>query len=149
MFWEKQQPALRMVKGEMSVDYDLVFNITFSDIYWSGELIGMHFDGFSVNVRKYPYDGKNCSAKLCIEYFNGERYIEVSNYQYYINFVYLDALEREVRHVMTPRFIAHGIDPRSYSLDELRLVELGMKRGVKRGWELRDEKAKRALEKGE
>ena len=146
MFWKKQQPTppvgLRMVTGDLSVNYDCILTITLNDVYWSGELISMHFDGFGiVNVRKCPYDSKYRLARLCVDYIKDGRYIEVSSYQYYANFVYLDALEREVRYIMASRFIAHGIDPKSYSLAELRFFEMA----VKRGWQLRGEyeKAKR------
>lgn len=141
MFWKKQQPALRMVKGEFISHHSAALDVIDGGwarerkyVIWNGELISIKFEGFGIiDVVKYPEEGLQSRASLHIKHYNDHGLMTLDCSKFYRDFMYLDDLEFEVRTVITPYVTAHGIDPQSYSLDELRLVGIGMYNG----WELR------------
>ena len=112
-------------------------------IEWNGEPFSIEFEGFGdITVFTVPHFSASQLRTILIEHNTVDGVKRgLSGYQDYHKFTGLDALERHIQEMAKESFIAHGIDPQSYSLDELRIAGYGMERG----WKLRDEyeKAKR------
>ena len=153
MFWKKQQPALRMVKGELmpSSPHTYVLRLVVKKmttnpqfcIEWNGEPFSIYFEGFGyITVLTVPHFAVSQLRTILIQHHAPDG-VRSGNFSYrdYHKVMQLDILERHIQEETKELFIAHGIDPQSYSLDELRIAGYGMERG----WKLRDEyeKAKR------
>lgn len=146
MFWKKQQPALRMVTGRFMFSHTYVLRLIMKKtpttkptfyVEWNGEPFSIEFEGFGyITVWTVPHCTVPRLRTILIEHNTVDGVNRgLSGYQDYHNFARLDALEQHIQEMAKESFIAHGIDPKSYSLDELRIAGHGMERG----WKLREE----------
>ena len=145
MFWKKQQPALRMVKGNFHPIHTQVLRLVINKshtthsrfiVEWNGEPFSMYFDGFgSITVQTTLYTTLPHMRAVQLQYDSIDGLRTILHTDMYHRYMNLDALEQHVREHTRDRFAAHGIDSQSYSLYELRIVGYGMERG----WKLREE----------
>lgn len=126
---------LRMVQGEFRSPHGVALTVHeeagaphLAKYVWNGEEISIHFEGFGcVTVyatRKFEifaFWSNGDGPHFVLHGLFPEEYI----------FWEIDHLEQYMRDAIHQPFTKHGIDPQSYSLDELRLFGMGLVRGWK------------------
>lgn len=93
---------------------------------WNGEEISIHFEGFGCVV---VYATKNFEVIVFQSHPDGPIFLSPGTFPEYLRSMDIDELEGYVRDVIRQPFTKYGIDPQSYSLNELRLFGMGLVRG--------------------